>query len=209
MFDFFKDKKVLIIGGCLLVLLIGFVVIYYFNDNDEIIESSLVSVETTSVSTSNFYIDVKGAVKDPGVYLVSNGERVIDAIEKAGGLKKNANTSNINLAQRLVSEMVIVVYSDNEIKKNSPKLACNTKCNCEVIEINNCIENEVIQSDKININTASIDELMTLSGVGESKAQSIISYREENGLFKTIEDIKNVSGIGDALYESIKDSITI
>ena len=88
MFDFFKDKKILIIGGCLLVLLIGFVVIYYFNDNDEIIESSLVSVETTSVSTSNFYIDVKGAVKDPGVYLVSNGERVIDAIEKAGGLKK-------------------------------------------------------------------------------------------------------------------------
>lgn len=207
MFDLIKDKKVLIIGGCLLVFLIGFVIIYYFNDNEKIIESALVINETTKESVDNFYVDVKGAVKDPGVYLVSDGERVIDAIEKAGGLKKNANTTNINLAQRLVSEMVIVVYTNNEIKKNSPKLACNTKCNCEVIEINNCIESEN-NSDKVNINIASIDELMTLTGVGESKAKSIIAYREENGLFKTIEDIKNVSGIGDALFESIKDSIT-
>lgn len=209
MFNLIKDKRFLIVGGCLLILLISFVVIYYFNDNEDIIEKSLVISETTTVSVNNFYIDVKGAVKDPGVYLVSDGERVIDAIEKAGGLNKNANTSNINLAQKLVSEMVIVIYTNNEIKNSSSKLACDTKCNCDVIEINNCIERENGDSDKVNINTASIDELMTLNGVGESKAKSIILYREENGLFKSVEDIKNVSGIGDALYLSIKDNITI
>lgn len=212
MFEFIKNKKWLIGGCCILILLISFVVIYYFNDNtEEVIETGLVSVETTKENVSNFYIDVKGAVKDPGVYLVSDGERVIDAIEKAGGLKKNANTSNINLAQKLKSEMVIVVYTNNEIKNNSPKLACNTKCNCEVIEINNCIENESNSnnSNLVNINTADISELMTLSGIGESKAKSIVTYREENGLFESVEDIKNVSGIGDALYENIKDMITV
>ena len=104
--------------------------------------------------------------------------------------------------------MVIVTYTNNEIKKGSKTLECDTECNCEVIEINNCIESKE-SSTKININTASIDELMTLSGVGESKAKAIIAYREENGEFKTIEDLKEVSGIGDALFENIKDGITV
>lgn len=210
MFNFIKDKKWLIVGGFSLVLLISFALVYYFNDNKEkISESSLVIKETTKESVENFYVDVKGAVKDPGVYLVSDGERVIDAIEKAGGLSRNANTSNINLAQKLESEMVVVVYTNSEIKKKNSKLSCDTTCNCDVIEINNCIENENSNSNLVNINTASIDELMTLSGVGESKAKSIIAYREENGNFKTIEDIKNVSGIGETLFLSIKDKITI
>lgn len=209
MLDLIKNRKWLIVSGCLLVVLVSFVIIYYFNDNnEEIIESGLVIKETTKESVDNFYVDVKGAVKDPGVYLVSAGERVIDAIEKAGGLKKNANTSNINLAKRLESEMVIVVYTNTEVKKGSVKSSCDTECNCEVIEINNCIENEE-NSAKVNINTASIEELMTLSGIGESKAKSIISYREENGDFKSIEELKNVSGIGDSLYEKIKDVITV
>ena len=107
--------------------------------------------------------------------------------------------------------MVIVVYTDSEIKKGKKSLECDTKCECEVIEINNCIESEtkVTQSDKVNINKASIEELMTLTGVGESKAKAIVDYREENGNFKSIEEIKNVSGIGDALYENIKEGITI
>ena len=209
MFEFLRNKKVLISECCILVFLIIFVIFYYFQDTEDIIENNIVKIETTKESVSNFYVDVKGAVKDPGVYLVSDGERVIDVIEKAGGLKKNANTSNINLAQRLVSEMVVVVYTNDEVKKNNNKLACDTKCNCEVIEINNCIERENSNSEKVNINTASLDELMTLTGIGESKAKAIIAHREENGLFNSIEDIKNVSGIGDALFESIKDNITI
>lgn len=210
MFNYFKDKKVLIIvGGVLLTLclLMG----YFFLDkkNNTLSESIVLEHDEKKEVVSNFYIDVKGAVKDPGVYLVSSGERVIDAIEKAGGLSKNANTSNINLAQKLESEMVVVVYTNSEIKKNSPKLSCDTTCNCDVIEINNCIKNENSNSNLVNINTAGIDELMTLSGVGESKAKSIISYREENGSFKTVEDIKNVSGIGESLFLSIKDKITV
>lgn len=107
--------------------------------------------------------------------------------------------------------MVVVVYTNNEIKKGKNSLECNTECNCEVIEINNCIEREESNKNEnlININTASIEELMNITGIGESKAKSIIQYRDENGNFKVIEDIKNVSGIGDALFEKIKGSITV
>ena len=212
--DFLKDKKVYVGLSVLLVFILIFIGIYFYNSqNKDILLESEISIndETKEEVNGNFYVDVKGAVKDPGVYLVSDGERVIDAIEKAGGLKKNANTDNINLSKRLASEMVIVVYTDNEIKKGKKSLECDTKCECEVIEINNCIETEtkVTQSDKVNINKASIEELMTLSGVGESKAKAIIEYREENGNFKSIEEIKNVSGIGEALFENIKAGITI
>ena len=211
MFYFFKDKRVLIIGSVILGVLAVVICYFYYNNSDtiELNEKISLKTEVNEKKETNFYVDVKGAVKDPGVYLVSDGERVIDAITKAGGLSKNANTSNINLSKRLVSEMVIVVYTNDEVKKGSKKSECNTECNCEVIEINNCIESDEIKTNLININKASVSELMTLSGVGESKAQAIISYREENGSFKTIDDIKNVSGIGESLFKNIKDSITV
>lgn len=209
MFNILKDKRVWIICVIVLVVLIllGY---FYFWSKDEIILTDEIFNEkvTTEKVVDNFYVDVKGAVKDPGVYLVNEGERVIDAIEKAGGLKKNANTSNINLSKRLKSEMVVIIYTNNEIKNGSVKSQCDTECNCEVIEINNCIET-IESSDKVNINQATLEELMTLSGVGQSKAEEIIKYREDNGNFKSIEEIKEVSGIGEALYEKIKDGITI
>lgn len=212
--DFLKDKKVLI-GGCVfLVFILIFIGVFFIKDqnNDVLLDNEIsINDEKKEDVKDNFYVDVKGAVKDPGVYLASEGERVIDAIEKAGGLKKNANTTNINLSKLLVSEMVVVVYTDNEIKKGKKSLECDTKCECEVVEINNCIESEtkVTLGNKVNLNKASIEELMTLTGVGESKAKAIIEYREDNGNFKSIEEIKNVSGIGDALYESIKDGIIV
>lgn len=211
MINILKDKKVLVGGSVLVLFLLILIGYFYFNSNEEEIfldESINIKEEKEPIESNNFYVDVKGAVKDPGVYLVNDGERVIDAINKAGGLNKNANTSNINLSKRLTSEMVVIVYTNNEVKNGSKKSECDTECNCEVIEVNNCIESES-SSDKVNINTASIDELMTLSGIGQSKAESIISYREEKGNFKSIEEIKNVSGIGDALFESIKDGITV
>lgn len=214
MINFLKDKKVFVVSGVFLIVILILIGLFLGkNQKDEVLLENKIGIneETNVEGNGNFYVDVKGAVKDPGVYLVSEGERVIDAIEKAGGLKKNANTTNINLSKRLVSEMVIVVYTDSEIKKGKKSLECDTKCECEVIEINNCIESEtkVTQSDKVNINKATIEELMTLTGVGESKAKAIVDYREENGNFKSIEEIKNVSGIGDALYENIKEGITI
>lgn len=213
--NFLENKKRLIIIGIVLLVLIGFGVLYFkeMEDSEERVSEELVVRETTTKKVvQDFYVDVKGAVKKEGVYLVKEGDRVIDAITLAGGLSKNANTSNINLSKRLKSEMVVYVYTNNEIKKGSVKSECDTECNCEVLEVNNCVEsnNETNKNTNlVNINTASKSELMTLSGVGESKAEAIISYREENGKFKSIEDIKNVSGIGEAMFEKIKGSITV
>ena len=205
------NKKKIFIGGIL--LFIAFLVITYLlqdKSNDNPIEMVDTTTKTTEKIDRNFYVDVKGAVKDPGVYLVKDGERVIDVIDKAGGLTRSADTGNINLSKRLTSEMVVYVYTKKEIKEGSIKSECNTECNCETIEINNCVDKGASQSNNlVNINTATLDELMSLSGVGESKAKAIISYREENGNFKSIEEIKNVSGIGDALFDKIRGEITV
>lgn len=210
--DFKIIKYIIII---VIILLIG-VLLYFTNSKKYEDKNNDLSFmeETTKVTTtvkSKQYIDIKGNVKNPGVYEFNENDRVIDAINLAGGLKKNANTSNINLSQKLKSEMVIYIYSNDDIKKNEGNMSCDTKCKTEVIEVNNCIEtNENKNNDeKININTASLEELLKISGIGESKAKNIIEYREINGKFKNIEEIKNINGIGDSLFNKIKDNITI
>ena len=211
---FIENKKILIlIMGGIIFLVLG--LLYYLNLDNESEEELTFNITTTTKSEKKEknYIDIKGSVKKPGVYEFKENDRVIDAINMAGGLKKNANTSNINLSEKLKSEMVIYVYSDSEIKKGNNALSCNTICETKVIEINNCIEektnNNNTNNNLININIASLEELQTLTGIGESKAKNIIDYRTTNGSFKTIEEIKNISGIGDALFEKIKDKITV
>lgn len=210
--DIKKIKYVIII---LIVIMISLLIYFINKDNKESDTNDLSFVEETTKETTTLkqkqYVDIKGNVKNPGVYEFNENDRVIDAINLAGGLKKNANTSNINLSQKLKSEMVIYIYSNEEIKNNENNLSCDTKCKTEVIEVNNCIQNTEKNNDtsKININTATIDELLKISGIGESKAKNIIEYREKNGDFKNIEDIKNINGIGDSLFNKIKDSITI
>ncbi len=165
-------------------------------------------------STSNkVIVDVKGAVNNPGVYELTSDNNVFDSINMAGGLRADSDTSNINLSKKLVSEMVIIVYTNAEIQemKNEKKVVCppvNNACVSEEDE-GALLESDDEDSGLVNINTASKEELLTLSGVGESKALAIIKYREENGAFETLEDIKKVSGIGDSLFEKIKDSITV
>ena len=134
----------------------------------------------------------------------------------AGGLKSNASTNHINLSKVVSNEMVIYVFTKSEI---TTKVVSEVPCKCETITVNNCTDNdastdnkegdETSTSDKVNINKASKEELMKLNGLGESKADAIITYRTNNGDFKTIEDIKNVSGIGEALFDKIKDFITV
>ena len=207
----FNTKALIIIIGGILLL---FGLIIYSLKNEKELSNDIVSLETTSKTTlinkEKKYIDIKGSVKNPGVYEFNDNDRVIDAINLAGGLKKDANTSNINLSKKLESEMVIYVYSNEEIKKTKNNLSCETTCSNEVIEINNCIEknDNENKSSLVNINTATIEELQTLDGIGESKAKSIINHRNEFGKFNSIEDIKNVSGIGDSLFVQIKDKIT-
>lgn len=206
-----------IIGILLIIcILLVLIILYKVSTKEEIIESNPISIIDTTASIEEideYYVDIKGAVKKPGVYKVPSGSIVNDVIKLAGGLKSNAYTSNINLSQVTTKEMVIYIYTNSEIKKLSTTVTSDTKCTTNVIEVNNCVStttkvNTETNSNKVNINTASKEELMTLSGIGESKAIAIIKYREENK-FISVEDLKNVSGIGDSLYDSIKDNITV
>lgn len=161
--------------------------------------------------------EIKGAVNNPGVYEIESGKRVNDAIELSGGLLKNADISNTNLSKNITDEMVIIIYTKEEIASmttgNTTIKYIDKECICPVIENNSCIENkitnfEVEESNKISLNKATLEELMTLKGIGESKAKAIIEYREKTP-FKSIEEITNVKGIGKAMFEKIKDNISI
>ena len=213
-------KKYLILVFCLLLLAAS--TIAFFKLNNEKIEvednfianNEIITKEVSEVAKQEevkLYFDIKGSVKKPGVYEFKKNDRVIDAINMAGGLLKNANTSNINLSQKLVSEMVIYVMNNSEIKNGSKVISCDTKCKTEVIEVNNCVEEKKLETskNKININTATVEDFTGLSGIGEAKAKSIVEYRNSNGNFKSIEDIKNISGIGEALFNKIKDNIEV
>ena len=144
---------------------------------------------------------------------------VNDVINIAGGLTNDADTSVINLAKKITDEMVIIIYTKEEVKKSNIVdtviKVVEKECVCPNIENDGCLNNEINDTitnkddvNLVNINTASIDELKTINGIGDSKAKNIIEYRKKNGNFKSIEDIKNVEGIGDTLYETIKIFIT-
>ena len=166
-------------------------------------------------------VDIKGAIKNPGVYTVDCDNKVSDVINIAGGLKENADTSLINLAKKIVNEMVIIIYTKDEVKNSNivDKVikVVEKECVCPNIQNDGCIndkitdtiDNSSVDDDGlININTANKEKLLTIPGIGESKANAIINYRESKGKFNTIEDIKNVDGIGAKLYEEIKVYIT-
>lgn len=199
------------------------------NDDVNLISDNLEKVEESSNVSEEKYIlvDVKGEVKKPGVYKLKENSRVIDAINASGGLTKKAYTKYINLSKILKDENVIIVNSTSEIKKVSSgnnitevKINNNSK-NLASISESELITNDNVKSEedntgislesnqKVNINTATKEELMKLSNIGESKAEKIIDYRMANGNFNSIEDIKKVSGIGDKLYDSIKENITV
>ena len=211
----FKSKS----NYYLLLICLLFIVI-----NDALILSDLYSLKDCSNnevketmkeenSESTFFkIDIKGEVKKPGVYEVSSSMNVNDAIKLAGGIKKGATTENINLSKLLNSEMVIVV---SKKKKSNITSTTNSviKTDASVLTsevVGNVVETNNMQTDSklVSLNTATLDELMTLPGIGEQKAKLIIEYRITNK-FKNIEDIKNVSGIGESLFEKVKDYITI
>lgn len=152
---------------------------------------------------------------------MAEGDRVIDVIEKAGGLTQIADTTVINLSKKVSDEMVIIIYSVAEVtnyQKTKEKEEQTLKiCTDNEKEIKNdaCINSkEESKKDssspgKININSATKEELMTISGIGEAKAESIIKYRNEHGNFQKIEEIKEVNGIGDGVFAKIKENITI
>ncbi|WP_413362819.1 helix-hairpin-helix domain-containing protein [Lysinibacillus sp. 3P01SB] len=143
-------------------------------------------------------VDVKGAVNYPGVYTLTEEDRVVDAITLAGGYIEEANPSLINHAQKLQDEMVIYIPQKGEEQEITIQ---------DFTAVNNI--NDASDHGKVNINTADETQLTTLPGIGPAKAKAIISHREEQGAFQTIEGLKEVSGIGDKTFGQLKDLIDI
>ena len=187
MIEIIKKYKILIILG--MVIIIGIICLNIpkkdedieFATEEETLEiKKEEEIPEEEVKKVTFKIDIKGEVTNPGVYEVEEDMIVLDAINLAGGLTTKADTSNINLSEKLVSEMVIVINSKEEVNQNQ----------------------------KVSLNHGTLEELMTLSGIGEAKAQKIISYRNQTP-FKSIEEITNVSGIGASTFEKNKDRLTL
>lgn len=233
-FDSLKNNRLILLVISIIMnvlLLIGCSVLLYnyLNYTCKSEKENIIISENNEelVEEEKIYVEIKGAVKNPGVYEVNDNNIINDIVKLSGGFSKNAYTKNINLSKKISNELVIYVFTETEYKKKIQKQN-QPVCECASYDITNCIDNgtsEIVSGDKntvfeedlnnktesklVNINIATKDELMTVSGIGESKANSIIEYRNINGKFNSIEEIKNVSGIGDALFEKIKNSITI
>lgn len=209
--------KIFILIFIIFTLFIVFDTYTYESEDEIVMETVTEEVEEEEVNEV-VIVDVKGEVNNPNVYELTSDNTVMDAINAAGGLTSQSDTSNLNLSKKLEDEMVIIVYSKTEIAEMKAQEevtcpVCNDACLTSddekaKLETESDSSSESV-SGKVNINTADSETLQTLDGIGEAKAEAIIEYREENGDFETIEDIKNVSGIGDSIYEKIKDYITV
>ena len=199
--NFISSLKMKIMIAIVFVIVLIFAVIYIREQrNTPLI---LVSVDTPNVNTKEDLPEIKdiligtiviyisGEVNNPGVYELNEGARVVDAVEAAGGFTQYANQNAINLAAKLTDEQHILIYNLDE---NTPSLLVSSEQN---------------QNNIININTATAQELQALSGIGPSIAENIIKHRQARGGFGSIEEIINVSGIGEKMFESIRDRIIV
>ena len=219
---YLKKYRYIILSGLLIIVFL------FFNKNsDEIELTSDLSLEIKEEVTEEIpkeekiKVDIKGAVKNPGVYEINSNGRVADAIAISGGLTNDADTSIINLSKNLTDEMVIIIYTKEEVaemlKGTTSIKYIEKECICPKIENDACIDNVIdnkpdtntSNEQKVSLNSATIDELMQLSGIGEVKAKAIIAYREENGGFKSIEELLEVNGIGESTFNKIKDQLSL
>lgn len=173
------------------MVIVGFIFAAVACTKEEVQTIPLEDAETEVVTEepadqAYIYVHVCGAVVREGVYQLPVGSRVYEAIEMAGGFQANAEVAAINQAEVLLDETRLYVPTLEESEKE-----------------------QSLEDGKVNLNTASKEELMTLSGVGETKAEQIIQYRQEHGRFRAIEDVMNISGIKEGLFEKIKDDITV
>ena len=157
--------------------------------------------------TTKIVVYVTGEVKEPGIYELEENSRIKDAIEEAGGLKETADITDINLATILEDEDKITIPSKEEINQNNSQSKTTEKSQNKTSTTTDFTTKN--QNSKVNINTATQTELETLPGIGPSIAGKIVSYRKENGKFKSIEEIKKVSGIGESKYKKIKELIKL
>ncbi|MTB64124.1 ComEA family DNA-binding protein [Streptococcus sp. zg-86] len=155
----------------------------------------VVEQPSSSHSESQLVVDVKGAVRKPGIYHLSIGSRIHDAVEAAGGLAETADSKSINLAQKLSDEGVVYVATKEEAISLIPASSANG--------------DKGEKGSLVNLNTATEADLQTISGIGAKRAADIIAYRESNGPFQSVDDLKNVSGIGGKRLEMIRPYVTV
>ena len=214
-----ENKKKIISIALVIALIIGFIIYMVINNqndneinfeelvanqnNEENEQESETNENNTQEETKKeIVVHITGEVKKEGVVYLEEGSRVVDAIKKAGGETKESDLSQVNLAYVLQDGQKIYIPNKNE------KISAYTSENMgENIEQNNTTTKK--EGAKVNINTAGVEELDQLPGIGPAIAQRIIDYRNEHGEFKKVEDIQEVKGIGDAKYSEIKDSITV
>lgn len=215
----FKKENLLKYLSCVVISIIFLSVFLFYNissreaDREVLLlnefthgnNEDVVEVITEEVDKKNIYVEIKGEVLKPDVYELEEGSIVRDLILISGGLTEDGDLFNINQARELKNGECIVVMSKDEILK----LKNGINENNEFLEVSDGFNTKNENDDLININNASKDELKKLNGIGDTLAESIINYREENGKFNTIEDIKNVSRIGDKTFEKFKDKIKV
>lgn len=207
---FNKKQKIIAI---ILITIIGIGIYCYTdaieNTSEEEIENVLEVAQTNTTKETeekNIFVHIAGCVQKEGMLELSSNSRIADAIEKAGGLTQEADLSDINLAYLLEDGMKIYIPNQNERQENNEKTEDTAKTeNTPSMQI----QDTNTKQDVININTATQEELDTLPGIGPATATKIIEYRKEKGKFKQKEEIKEVSGIGEAKYEKIKEYISI
>ena len=204
-------KKWLLLGsGVFMVILITLLVGIYLMVNKEPRVDTTMWEETSLTTTAEvatdatkeraetmIYVDIKGAVKVPGIYQLKNQQRIWDALALAGGVSEEADTAQVNYAQKVKDQMIIYVPKKGEAVAQS----------LETLQESAPAQQN--QEEKINLNTATEAELQTISGIGAKKAQEIIRFRDEQGPFKTVEELKNVPGIGEKTVERLKDMLTV
>lgn len=174
------------------------------NDNmeyTETLEEDTSIINEDSIDRNKIIVEIKGEVAKPDVYQLEEGSIIKDLIDMAGGVTEEADLSRINRAEELLNHELIIIGNINDETESS------------VVQNSSTSSSSGNNSDKgstlININTADLEQLKEITGIGNIKAQSIIDYREANGGFKSLEELKNVDGIGDKTFEKIKDQITL
>lgn len=204
-------KKWLLLGsGASIVILITLLVGIYLMVNKEPQVDTTMWEETSLTTTAEvatdatkeraetmIYVDIKGALKVPGIYQLKTQQRIWDALALAGGVSEEADTAQVNYAQKVKDQMIIYVPKKGEAMAQSLET------------LQESVPAQQNQEEKINLNTATEAELQTISGIGAKKAQEIIRFRDEQGPFKTVEELKNVPGIGEKTVERLKDMLTV
>ena len=209
-----KTQKNIIIGAIIIVVaIIGYYVYGRETNEDDVLTSEEVlnvneenNREGSTKEQGKIKVHITGAIQKEGVVELEENSRIADAVEAAGGLKEDADMSKINLAYILEDGMKIIIPSINDKDKQEENIQ-NTE-NVEIVDIIPESSNKSGTST-VNINKATQTELETLPGIGPSTALKIINYREENGKFTSIEDLKKISGIGESKFENIKGLISV